>query len=71
VAFNPSLSPLQTALAGLFAAGEDATRIIRVVLVEAEDARISQIVSTEATLASLAPAARLEIYRAARVRKEA
>jgi cytidine deaminase len=71
VAFNPSLSPLQTALAGVFAAGEDATGIVRVVLVEAEDARISQKASTEATLASLAPAARLETYRAVRVLRPA
>ncbi len=63
VAFNPSLSPLQTALAGLFAAGENAGGIVRVVLVETKDARISQKASTEATLSSLAPAAKLEIVR--------
>jgi cytidine deaminase len=64
VAFNPSLSPLQTALAGLFADGENATSIVRVILIEAEDARISQHSSTQATLASLAPSAKLEILRA-------
>jgi cytidine deaminase len=67
VAFNPSLSPLQTALAGLFAAGGSAASIVRVVLVEVEDARISQNTSTRATVASLSPSASLKVLRAKRI----
>jgi cytidine deaminase len=67
VAFNPSLSPLQTALAGALAAGEELSRIVRVVLVEAEDARISQKASTQATLEAVAPSARLEVLPARRI----
>lgn len=65
-AFNPSLSPLQTALAGLFAAGLNATSIVKAVLVEVEGARISQSNVTLAALRSLAPAAKFEIVRAKR-----
>jgi cytidine deaminase len=67
VAFNPSLSPLQAALAGALAAGEEPPSIVRVVLVEAEDARISQKMSTQATLAAIAPTARLEVVLARRI----
>ncbi len=66
VAYNPSLSPFQAALAGLFAAGESASSIVRAVLVETEDARISQKASSQTTLESLAPGARLAIVFAKR-----
>lgn len=60
VAFNPSLSPLQTALAALIVAGEDYSAISKVALVEMEAAAISQKSVTEAALSALAPAARLQ-----------
>jgi cytidine deaminase len=60
-AFNPSLPPLQTALAGLFAAGANASGLARAVLVEVEGARISQVGNTRAVLSSIAPGVRLEI----------
>jgi len=55
VAFNPSLSPLQTALAALIVAGEDYAAIKDVVLVEVENAVISQRSVAEAALAAIAP----------------
>jgi hypothetical protein len=64
MAFNPSLSPLETALSGLFAAGVDLASVVRVVLVETEGAPISQSDVTKAALHSLAPAAKLEMFRA-------
>jgi cytidine deaminase len=63
-AFNPSLPPLQAALAGVFASGEDAAAISRVALVELEGAPISQQSGTRATLSSLAPAAHVEVFAA-------
>jgi len=63
-AFNPSLSPLQTALAGLLAAGLEPSNIARAVLVEAEPAKISQVGVTRAALLSLAPSARFETLKA-------
>jgi cytidine deaminase len=64
VAFNPSLSPLQCALAGLLAAGQPVEQITRAVLVESVSAKISQEAVTRAALSSLAPAARLDIVKA-------
>jgi cytidine deaminase len=64
VAFNPSLSPLQTALAALIAAGEDYSQISGVALVEAQDGKITQRPVTEVVLAAIAPNAKL-LYSAA------
>ena len=55
VAFNPSLSPLQVALAGLIAAGESYSAIQAVTLVEVQGAKISQKAATEAVLGAIAP----------------
>jgi len=55
VAFNPSLSPLQTALVQLIAAGEEYRTISAVTLVEVERAKISQRQVTETVLAAVAP----------------
>lgn len=60
-AFNPSLSPLQTALAALIVAGEDYKSIARVALVEMEGAAISQKSVTESVLSAVAPNARLQV----------
>lgn len=65
-AFNPSLSPLEGALAGLFAAGRKADALVRAVLVEIAGAKISQESVTRAALSSLAPTARIEIAKAKR-----
>jgi cytidine deaminase len=62
-AFNPSLSPLQTALVALIVAGEKFESISRVVLVETR-AGISQKSVTEAVLQTVAPAVRLEVLTA-------
>jgi cytidine deaminase len=58
-AFNPSLPPLQCALAGLFAGGVDPTAIGRAVLVEMEEAKVSQRASLVA-LGCLVPHLQLE-----------
>jgi cytidine deaminase len=58
-AYNPSLSPLQATLAGLIMAGELPDSISSVVLVELENATISQETATRAVLDAVAPAARL------------
>lgn len=55
VAFNPSLSPLQVALAALIAAGDDYLAIDAVTLVEGQGAKISQWPVTETVLAAIAP----------------
>ncbi len=60
VAFNPSLSPLQTALVQMLVAGEEYGAISRVVLVEKAGAKISQKSATEVVLSAVAPSARLE-----------
>ncbi len=60
VAFNPSLSPLQTALVQLIVAGEDYAAIARVVLAEIGHPRISQTSVTAAVLSAVAPSVRLE-----------
>ncbi len=60
-AFNPSLPPLQAALAGYFAAGESAAgQIQRAVLVEGEKSTISQLITTKSTLAAFARSVPLE-----------
>ena len=64
VAFNPSLSPLQTALVQLILAGEDTTAITRVALAEINGAKISQRSATEAVLSAIAPSVRLEVLTA-------
>ncbi len=65
-AFNPSLPPLQAALAGLFASGQEPAAISKAILVELEGAKISQLSAARATLSSLAPAVRLEVFAAKR-----
>lgn len=60
-AFNPSLPPLEAALAALILAGGEAADISRTVLVERKGALISQKVITEIALTAVAPAARLEV----------
>jgi cytidine deaminase len=61
VAFNPSLSPLQTALAALIVAGETYPAISQLVLVEIEGAAISQKSVTEAASSAIAPSAKLQV----------
>ena len=61
VAFNPSLSPLQTALVQFVAAGKSYSEISAVKLVELQGATISQRAVTETTLAALAPRCQLEV----------
>lgn len=60
VAFNPSLSPLQIALAQMIAAGKQYSQISRVALVEVEGAKISQKAVTETVLGAIAPKVKLE-----------
>jgi len=64
VAFNPSLSPLQTALAAMIAGGEPYAAISSVSLVELQAANISQRPVTETVLGAIAPKAKLEVVRA-------
>ena len=64
VAFNPSLSPLQTALVQLIAAGRAYSEISAVTLVEVQGAKISQRAVTDTVLAALAPQGKLEVVRA-------
>ena len=59
VAFNPSLSPLQTALVQLIAAGEKYSAITAVMLAEVQGAKISQRPVTETVLAAIAPRVKL------------
>jgi cytidine deaminase len=61
VAFNPSLSPLQTALAALIAGGESYSDIAAVALVEVPGAKISQKPVTETVLAAIAPNVKLTV----------
>lgn len=62
VAFNPSLSPLQTALANLIAEGREYLEIKRLVLVERsqQDGISSQKEATESLLRTIAPLAKFE-----------
>ncbi len=64
VAFNPSLSPLQTALVQLILAGDDYASITRVALAEIFTAKISQQSATEVVLTAVAPAVKLELIAA-------
>jgi cytidine deaminase len=66
VAFNPSLSPLQTALVQMIAAGEPYSAISAVTLVELKGAKISQRAVTQAALAAVAPQVKLDVVLAAR-----
>ena len=63
-AFNPSLPPLEAALAGLFAARKDAHELARAVLVESATSRITQEGATRDVLSSLAPNAGIEVLKA-------
>lgn len=65
-AFNPSLSPLQSALVNVVFGGEDPASIRSVTLVEVRDAVISQRPATEAVLGALVPSAHLAVLPAAR-----
>jgi cytidine deaminase len=65
-AFNPSLSPLQTALVQLIVAGEEYANISGVVLVEIKDAKISQGSVTTAPLSTIAPRVELQTFYAER-----
>ena len=64
VAFNPSLSPLQTALVQLIAAGQAYSAISTVTLVEVQGSKISQRAVTETVLAEVAPQVKLEVVLA-------
>lgn len=64
VAFNPSLSPLQTTLAALIAGGGTFPEISAVTLLELDKPTISQKAVTETVLAAIAPAAELQVIRA-------
>ena len=64
VAFNPSLSPLQTAVVQLIAAGQAYSAISAVTLVEVRGSKISQRAVTETVLAALAPQLKLEVVLA-------
>ena len=64
VAFNPSLSPLQTAVVQLIAAGQAYSAISAVTLVEVQGSKISQRAVTETVLAALAPQLKLEVVLA-------
>jgi cytidine deaminase len=64
VAFNPSLSPLQTAVVQLIAAGQAYSAISAVTLVEMQGSKISQRAVTETVLAALAPQLKLEVILA-------
>ena len=64
VAFNPSLSPLQVALAALIAGGEAYSAIQAVTLVEVQGAKISQRPVTEVVLAAIAPEIKLKVFSA-------
>ena len=60
VAFNPSLSPLQTALVQLILAGEEYGAIARVALAGVTQAKISQRSVSDAVLTAVAPGVRAE-----------
>lgn len=66
VAFNPSLSPLQTALAALVAGGGSFHELSAVALVELENPTIRQRAVTETVLAAIAPSVKLEVSTARR-----
>jgi cytidine deaminase len=60
VAFNPSLSPLQIALAQMIAAGQHYSAIAEVALVEVHGAKISQKAVTETVLGAITPRVKLQ-----------
>ncbi len=60
VAFNPSLSPLQIALAQMIAAGEQYSMISQATLVEVQGAKISQKSVAETVLGAIAPTVKLQ-----------
>jgi cytidine deaminase len=64
VAFNPSLPPLQTALAAMIVAGDDYQKISGATLVEVSGAKISQKAVTETVLGAIAPNIRLQVVPA-------
>jgi len=64
VAFNPSLSPLQTALVQLISAGEEYSAITRVGLAEIKRATISQKSAAESVVSVIAPSIRVEVLAA-------
>ncbi|MFZ0731881.1 MAG: cytidine deaminase [Candidatus Sulfotelmatobacter sp.] len=64
VAFNPSLSPLQIALAQMIAGGEAYSAISAVTLVEAHGAAISQKAVAETVLGAIAPNIKLQVLSA-------
>jgi cytidine deaminase len=66
VAFNPSLSPLQIALAQMIAAGQQYSAIAGVALVEVQGGKISQKAVTETVLGAIAPAVKLRHVLAGR-----
>ncbi len=63
-AFNPSLSPLETALVRLLIRGKEYREIRRAVLVEQRDASTSQADAARIVLEAVAPRAVLEIVHA-------
>lgn len=63
-AYNPSLSPLQAALAGLIMAGEEPVNVSAVVLVEEDKAPISQRSVTRTVLETIVPSASLRVLSA-------
>jgi cytidine deaminase len=65
VAFNPSLSPLQVAIAAMIAAGEPYSAILGVALVEVPEAKISQKSVSETVLGAIAPNVKLQVFAAA------
>jgi len=60
-AFNPSLSPLQTALVALIFSGGSLSDISHAALVEVDGATISQKSVTEAVLSAIAPSVKLQL----------
>jgi cytidine deaminase len=61
VAFNPSLSPLQTALVQMILAGEEYGAISGVMLAEVSGAKISQKFATEVVAGAVAPGVKVEV----------
>jgi cytidine deaminase len=64
-AYNPTLPPLQTALARLTTSGDDLGQIVEAALVEIPGMPVSHRKPTEAILAALAPSAMLLVLPAA------
>lgn len=61
-AFNPSLSPLQSALITMIAHGHDYPDIEKVILVEKQNANAEQTLSTSSLLKNIAPNASCAVY---------